>query len=161
MNQRLIVTIAALLAAVAAQGQLLPGKWWRRPEIVQTLSLSEEQQGKLDAIFRASANDLIDRKAEVEKLNIALRGELDQPQLNRQSIQKMAARLNDARGRLFERELMMLVDMRAVLTDAQWNRMRSELERMHAGGRERMRPPMERPMERPMEQRPPAMPPRP
>ena len=28
-------------------------------------------------------------------------------------------------ARLFERELMMLVDMRAVLNDAQWNRMRS------------------------------------
>ena len=34
------------------------------------------------------------------------------------------------RGRLFDRELTMLVEMRGVLTDPQWNRMRNELDRL-------------------------------
>jgi hypothetical protein len=124
--------IAIVIAAFAASAfaQLPPGKWWRRPEIVNRLELSADQQDRLDGIFRASASDLIDLRGAVEKENIALRGELDQPQLNRTNIQHIAGRLNEARGRLFQRELAMLVDMRAVLSDPQWNRMRTELEQL-------------------------------
>ncbi len=144
MTRRLAFALVALFAVGSAFAQPLPpGKWWRRPEIVQTLNLSEEQQDRLESIFRTSANDLIDLKAEVEKQNIALRGELDRPQLDRAAIRHIAGRLNDARGKLFDRELMMLVDMRAVLTDPQWNRMRNELSRL------------ERPQQRPMQQVPP------
>jgi len=117
----------ALATSAFAQANLPQGKWWRRPEIVQVLNLSEEQQDKLEAIFRTASSDLIDLRGEVEKQNINLRGELDQQQLDRAAIRRDAQKLSDARGRLFERELTMLVDMRAVLNDAQWNRMRSGL----------------------------------
>jgi Spy/CpxP family protein refolding chaperone len=131
-----------LLASTAFAADLPPGKWWRRAEIVTRLSLTEDQQNKLEDIFRKSANDLIDLRGAVEKENIALRGELDSPQLNRQSIQRIANRLSDARSRLFERELMMLVDMRGVLTETQWNTMRSELDRLNGNPQQRqmMRP---------------------
>jgi Heavy-metal resistance len=125
-----MAALALLLSAGAAFAQLPPGKWWRRPDIVNKLQISEEQQGKLDAIFRSSANELIDLKGEVEKANIAVRGDLDQTQLNRQNILRDAARLNEARGRLFSRELGLLVDMRAALTDVQWNRLREEIDRI-------------------------------
>jgi Spy/CpxP family protein refolding chaperone len=118
-----------LLASSVSAAELPPGRWWRQPPIVQMLALSDDQQSRLEAIFRGAANDLIDLKAEVEKSNIALRGELDRPQLDRAAIRRTAVRLNDARSKLFERELMMLVDMRSVLNDTQWNRLRSELDR--------------------------------
>ena len=119
-----------LAGAALAQAQLPPGKWWRRPDIVTTLALTEDQQNRLETVFRGAAPDLIDLKANVDKANVALRGELDQPQLNRQNIQHAAARLSEARAHLFERELTMLVDMRAVLTDVQWDRMRRQLDTM-------------------------------
>jgi len=130
MMRKIIVAFLAVLFATSAFAQLPPGKWWRRPEVAQRLELTEDQQSRLDGIFRGAANDLIDLKAELDKQSIALRGELDQPQLNRANIRQIAARLNEARSRKFERELMMLVDMRAVLTDPQWNKMRATLERM-------------------------------
>ncbi len=131
MKARTLILIAlALVFTTTASAQLPPGRWWRVPEIVQALALSEEQQNRLETIFRGAANDLIDRRADVEKLNIALRGEIDRPQLDRQAIQRIAVRLSEARGRQFERELMMLVDMRAVLNDEQWSRLRSQLDRM-------------------------------
>jgi Spy/CpxP family protein refolding chaperone len=140
MIRRLIPTLIALSIAGSAFAQALPpGKWWRRPEIVQTLSLNDEQQDRLEKIFRASAVDLIDLKAEVDKANIVLRGELDRPILDRAAIHRVATRLSDARGRLFDRELMMLVEMRSVLTDPQWNRMRNELDRQ--GQQPRPNPP--------------------
>jgi hypothetical protein len=45
-------------------------------------------------------------------------------------VQRIAARLSEARGKLFEREVMMLVDMRGVLNDPQWMKMRTFLDRM-------------------------------
>jgi hypothetical protein len=130
VNRRIIIATLALLVAGSAFAQLPPGRWWHRPEVVSTLSLTEDQQSKLDAIFASAANDLIDAKADVDKAEVALRSELDQPQLNRANIQKIAARLNEARNRRFSRELMMLVDMRGVLSDQQWTRMRTTLDRM-------------------------------
>ena len=130
--KRLAVAILFLATTVIA-ADLPPGRWWRQPAIVQMLVLTDDQQSRLESIFRGNANDLIDLKAEVEKSNIALRGELDRPQLDRAAIRRVAVRLNDARARLFERELMMLVDMRSVLNDTQWNRLRSELDRINRG----------------------------
>ena len=131
MKRLALVALALFtLATTATAMDLPPGKWWRRPEVIQMLTLTDDQQTRLEAISVRSANELIDFRGEVEKANIALRAELDQPTLNREAIRRIAVHLNEARGRLFERELMMLVDMRSVLSDTQWNRMRQTLERL-------------------------------
>jgi Spy/CpxP family protein refolding chaperone len=137
---------AAAVATSAGAQQLPPGKWWRRPEVVRVLGLSAEQQTRLDAIFRAASDDLIDARADMEKLNNALRGELDQTQLNKPNIVRITRLLNEARGRLFEREMLMLVDMRGVLTEPQWRQLREQLDRRRESLRrgpqfERPRPP--------------------
>ena len=131
MTKRLALALLTLLLATATlAADLPPGKWWRRPEVIQSLALTTEQQDRLENVWRAASTDLIDFRGEVEKQNIALRVELDRPQIDRRAVQSVAAKLNAARGRLFERELMMLVDMRGVLSDSQWNRMRAQLDRM-------------------------------
>jgi hypothetical protein len=136
-----IVTALTLVVATSAFAQNLPpGKWWRRAEIVQSLNISEEQQNKLETIFRTASSDLIDLRGDVEKQNIVLRGDLDQSQLDRATIRRDAQRLSDARTHLFERELMMLVDMRAVLNDSQWDRMRNQLDRFGAQQQQQLRP---------------------
>ena len=134
MKKTLFLAIVLAAFAASAFAQLPPGKWWRKPEIVASLELTADQQDRIDGIFRSYANDLIDARGAVEKENIALRGELDQPQLNRAKIQQIAVRLNDARGHLFQRELAMLVDMRGVLSDQQWNRMRAEIDQLKEQG---------------------------
>ena len=139
--KRALIAIVVLACAAVAEGQgLPPGKWWQRPEVIQELELTNGQQDRLDEIFRGAANDLIDAKAQVDKLQIAIRGELDRPQVRRAELQRIAAQLSAARGRLFERELMMLVDMRAVLNDQQWKRMRQFLDRMQDNRRPQRQP---------------------
>lgn len=132
MKRLSFALLTLLLATSVLAADLPPGKWWRRPEIVQQLGLSGEQQEKLESVWRSASSDLIDARAEVEKQNIALRAELDRPQLDRRAVQAAASRLNAARAHLFERELMMLVDMRGVLSDTQWTRMRTFLDRVEA-----------------------------
>jgi hypothetical protein len=140
IRRSMIAAVLLFAAAFAHAQQMPPGKWWRRPEVIQQLAITNEQQDKLDEIFRSSANDLIDAKAEVEKLQVALRGEIDRSQLRRQEIQRIASQLNAARGKLFDRELMMLVDMRGVLSAEQWNKMRMHLERMQERRQEQRGP---------------------
>lgn len=139
MKTKLIgIGIAAILifGGIGRAAEGLPGgKWWNRPEVVKKLALTKEQRSKLDNIFRASAPSLIDLKGEVEKRAIDLRAQLDQEELNRQAIQTAANRLNESRGKLFERELMMLVDMRGVLTAEQWSEFRDTLEGPNGMGR--------------------------
>jgi Spy/CpxP family protein refolding chaperone len=137
--KRLAFAILLFATSVMA-AELPPGRWWRQPAIVQMLALTDDQQSRLEGIFRGAANDLIDLKGEVEKSNIALRGELDRPQLDRAAIRRVAVRLNEARSRLFERELMMLVDMRSVLNDTQWNRLRNELDRLNRPQQQQQKP---------------------
>ncbi|HET8772305.1 MAG TPA: periplasmic heavy metal sensor [Thermoanaerobaculia bacterium] len=140
--KRLLIAVAVLACAAIAEGQggMPPGKWWQRPEVIRELQLTSEQQGRLDEIFRGAANDLIDAKGDVEKLQIAIRGELDRPQLRKAEALRIAGQLSAARGRLFEREVAMLLDMRAVLNEQQWARMRKHLDRQ-GGGRPRGRRP--------------------
>lgn len=136
MKRLVLATLATLLLAGSTFAQNLPpGKWWRRPEVVNVLALSEDQQVRLDGIFAAAANDLIDAKGEAEKAEIALHAELEQPQINRDNIRKVVTRLNDARSRKFSREVMMLVDMRAVLTDQQWTQLRAQLDQVKGAAR--------------------------
>ncbi len=137
--KRAVLFLFILLIATSAFAQLPPGKWWRRGDIIQTLSLTEDQQDRLDGIFRGAANELIDTKAEIDKASIALRGELDKPQLDRNAIRAIAQRINQARSRKFEHELMMFADMRGVLTDQQWSHMRNELDRLQASEQDKVR----------------------
>ncbi|HYC58164.1 MAG TPA: hypothetical protein VEK79_01225 [Thermoanaerobaculia bacterium] len=130
MKQRILFVAAMLIAATIVEAQQLPpGKWWRRPEVVRQLELTRDQQDKLDEVFRTTANALIDARADIDKLQVALRGELDRTQLRRAELQRLAAQLTQARGKLFERELMMLADMRGILNEEQWTRLRAHLDR--------------------------------
>ena len=145
MNRKHLIVAAALFVTTtfAQAQQLPPGKWWRREEVVRQLELTRAQQDKLDEVFRGVANDLIDAKANVDKLQIALRGELDRPQVRRAELQRLAAQLTQARGKLFEREIMMLADMRGVLNEEQWTRLRAHLDQRGPQGRPQ-RPPQRR-----------------
>ena len=153
MTKRLMAAAVLLFAAAFAHAQQMPpGKWWQRPEIVQRLELTNDQQEKLDEIFRGAANTLIDAKGDVEKLQISLRGELDRPQMRRAEVVRIAKQLSDARGRLFERELTMLMDMRGVLSDEQWRKVRDALDRPR-DMQQRQRPMNQRPNQRPQQRR--------
>lgn len=127
MNRTIFVAVLMLVSLTAhAERDLPEGRWWRREPVAERLELTNDQQQRLDAIFNGAANELIDAQGEVKKLQVALRAELDRSTVRREDVQRIAAQLNAARGRLFEREVMMLVDMRGVLNPEQWMRLRDD-----------------------------------
>ena len=54
--KRIAIALAFLLIAAGALAQPIPqGKWWRKPELVQVLNLSDEQQDFVRALPRKAA----------------------------------------------------------------------------------------------------------
>ena len=124
-----VILCGLLATTMFAQGfGLPPGKWWKMPRVVETLELTKAQQDQLDDVFRTAAPDLIDLKAELEKATIALRDTVDQADINREGVRGAVSRVNSARAKMFEREVMLLVDMRGVLSAPQWSRLRQALD---------------------------------
>jgi len=130
-----MLILAALVAGtmgVQAQHEMPQGRWWRRPAIAAKLELTREQQQKLDEVFQNAANELIDAKADVRKIQVALRAELERATVRRDEVRRVGAQLNAARAKLFDRELMMLVDMRSVLDEHQWTQLQEARESVRA-----------------------------
>lgn len=137
----LAVVIAAFASSSAiAQGPMMPkGKWWRMPEVAKQLKLTAEQQAKLDEVFNGSQTELIDLKADADKLGIELRAHLEKPQVAKKEAIAAAQKLGVARGKLFEREVAMMVDMKSVLNEEQWSVLRTKLEERMGRMRDDMR----------------------
>lgn len=136
------VTTLLFAAPLLAQEGLPGERWWRRPEIVKEVGLTAEQQSRLDAVFKSNATDLVDLRANLEKSTIQLREAVDNPELDREAVRRAAAQVSDARARLFEREVLMMVDMRGTMSPRQWGRLRSELGKRRAGAGPGMGPGM-------------------
>jgi Spy/CpxP family protein refolding chaperone len=120
-------TLAALAAAVfsglpaAAQMIEMPsGKWWKRPPIVETLQLSAEQQQRLDEVFSKSRRAFVDLKADVDRRTIDLEDLLAAKSVEPKKIAAASEALEQARGRLGKARTMMVVEIRGVLTEDQW-----------------------------------------
>lgn len=116
------LALAAVLAVpVAAQMLEMPGgKWWKRPAIVEGLKLSAEQQERLDDVFMKNRRAFVDLKADVDRRTIDLEDLLEARDLDTRKVAAASEALEQARGRLGKARTMMVVEMRGILTEAQW-----------------------------------------
>lgn len=113
----------ALAAAGSAAAQLpeLPfGKWWKKPEVVQMLKLTTEQQEKLDETFSKNRRVFIDLKAEMEKRQIDLEDLMTRKDADPKKVVAASETLEQARAKLGRARTLMILEMRGILTQAQW-----------------------------------------
>jgi Spy/CpxP family protein refolding chaperone len=140
MKTRWFATLLLLAFALPATAQDAPmpaGKWWHQREIVKRLNLTVEQQARLDEVFRGNAATLIDLRADAEKKSLALREAIDRAEFDRDQIRTAVAQLNEARARMFEREIFMMVEMRSAMSNDQWGKLRAAMDSRRQQG---MRP---------------------
>lgn len=149
MRMRL-VAVAALGAALAGPAlsqmpETPPGKWWKRPRVVQLLKLSPEQQEKLEEIFARNRRSFVDLKAEVEKTQIDVEELVAKKDADPKKVSSAVDALEQSRMRLRKSVTMMFLEQKAVLTSQQWSVLlerRDEWRRER--GEERRRGEMER-----------------
>jgi Spy/CpxP family protein refolding chaperone len=114
-----------------------PGIWWRNPDLVQKLTLTPDQQKKMDDILQQSRLQLIDLRANVEKEELLM-----EPMLaaNPPDTNKVLAQIDktaQARAELEKANAKMLLGIRNVLTPDQWTKLQAE---QRDNRRSRMRP---------------------
>ncbi len=124
---------------MAASRRIAPaGTWWRNPDMVQALSLSADQQKRMNDVFQQARLQLIDLKANVEKQNVLLEPMLDANPPDTAKVLAQIDRVAQARAELEKTNAKMLLGIRSVLTPEQWTKLQAE-ERSH---RPRMMPKM-------------------
>jgi Spy/CpxP family protein refolding chaperone len=103
-----------------------PGIWWHNPDLVQKLTLTPDQQKRMDDILQQSRLQLIDLRANVEKQELLM-----EPMLaaNPPDTNKVLAQIDhtaQARAELEKANAKMLLGIRNVLTPDQWSKLQTE-----------------------------------
>ena len=96
------------------------GRWWNNPDFVKKLSLTPDQQKKMEAVFEQSRPSLMDLLATVRKEEMAMEPLLSADQPDEGKILAQIDRLAAARAELEKANARMLLGLRRVLTPDQW-----------------------------------------
>jgi periplasmic protein CpxP/Spy len=96
------------------------GRWWNNPDFVKKLSLTPDQQKKMEAVFEQSRPSLTDLLATVRKEEMAMEPLLSADQPDEGKILAQIDRLAQARAQLEKANARMLLGLRRVLTPDQW-----------------------------------------
>jgi Spy/CpxP family protein refolding chaperone len=103
-----------------------PGIWWHNPDLIQKLTLTPDQQKRMDDILQQSRLQLVDLRANVEKQELLM-----EPMLaaNPPDTNKVLAQIDhtaQARAELEKANARMLLGIRNVLTPDQWSKLQTE-----------------------------------
>ena len=103
-----------------------PGIWWKNPDLIQKLTITPDQQKRMDDIFQQSRLQLIDLKANVEKQEVMLEPMLAANPPDTNKILAQVDKTAQARAELEKANAKMLLGIRTVLTPDQWTKLQAE-----------------------------------
>jgi len=160
--KRVLFSLVLLLFATSALA--LPdfpdGKWWKRPRVAGEIGLTSDQSREIETIFVRSRSRLIDLKADLEKKQGELQDAIEDATADRDGVAERIDKVEDARAELQKARALMLLDMKRVLRQEQWDalkRMQEEARRVMEERRRRFREEEQRerrgPRERPEDRR--------
>ncbi len=107
-------------------GIVPPGMWWKNPDMVTKLSLTADQQRRMDEIFQQSRIQLVDLKASLEKEQINLEPLLNASSLDQGRTLAEISKIADLRADLEKANAKMLLGLRGVLTTDQWTKLQDQ-----------------------------------
>jgi TonB family protein len=99
------------------------GRWWVRPDMVERLGLTADQQKRMDDIFQQHRLKLIDLNATVQKEEVIMEPLVSAANPDEPKIIAQIDRVAQARAELEKANARMLLDLRRVLTPEQWNKL--------------------------------------
>jgi len=111
------------------------GMWWKNPDIIQKLTITPDQQAKMDDIFQKSRLQLIDLKATLEKEEVMLHPMLAANPLDTNKALAQIEHVAKSRADLEVANAKMLLGIRGVLTPDQWTKLQAERGSHHMGDR--------------------------
>ncbi|MGC2398953.1 MAG: Spy/CpxP family protein refolding chaperone [Acidobacteriaceae bacterium] len=101
------------------------GRWWNNPDVAQKLSLTPDQQKKMEAVFEQSRPGLTQLLDAVHKEEAAMEPLLSADQQDDGKILAQIDRVAQARAELERANGRMLLGLRKVLNPQQWKTLQS------------------------------------
>jgi Spy/CpxP family protein refolding chaperone len=101
------------------------GQWWKNPEIVSKLQLTDAQVTQLNQVFFDHKMRLIDYGADMEKQDLKLQTLLDADQPNESQVSAQVDQVLASRGKLEREFTMMSLNLRKVLSLEQWRQLKT------------------------------------
>ena len=123
-------------ASADGTGLLPPSDWWHDPQIAGAVNLTADQYSALDALSKNEPSDLDKLRRDVGTASRDLRTLLETEKPSSNDIITAGDRVKSLRDEIFTRELRLLADERAILTQQQWNTLQRQLteQRQERGG---------------------------
>jgi Spy/CpxP family protein refolding chaperone len=112
-------------------GIVPPGTWWRSPNLITALTLTADQQKRLDDIFLQSRISLIRLHASLEEEQLKLEPLLNANPPDQGKSLAEISKIADLRAELEKADAKMLLSLRAVLTADQWTKLQAEQHGRH------------------------------
>lgn len=112
------------------------GAWWKDSEIVRQIQLSDAQVSQIEQTFLNARLKLIDLNADVQRQETLLQPLVDADQMDEAKISTQLDQLLAARTRLEKSKMMLMFDIRKVLSVEQWKKLQEiqhQRERMQMG----------------------------
>jgi Spy/CpxP family protein refolding chaperone len=121
---------AVVMGRKAHGGQMMVmraemGKWWKNPDVVSKLGLTDSQVTQLNQVFYDHKLKLIDYGAEMEKQDLKLQTLLDADQPDEAQVSTQVDQVLAARGKLEREFTMMSLNLRKQLSLEQWRQLKA------------------------------------
>ncbi len=114
----IFASVLAILGESSAQSSFPRGKWWKHPEVLENIDLTDDQIQKIEKISTESMKKIIDFEARFKIAKIELESLLDQineEKLDINALEKQIDILNGIKGDLDKERILMLARIRNVL----------------------------------------------
>jgi Spy/CpxP family protein refolding chaperone len=112
-----------LIARRVARADGGTNAWWTNANLLARLGLSDDQKTRIERAFEASKQNLTTSRDQLEKEEAQLSKLLAADLLDRGSIVTQINRVIQARGEMERVNSLMTLEMRGVLTSAQWSQL--------------------------------------
>jgi Spy/CpxP family protein refolding chaperone len=120
---QLVAPARSLQRALGGPG----GRWWTRPQVAQKLQLTADQTKKMDDVFQQYRLKLIDLNAAVQKEEAIMEPLVSAEPPDEAKIVAQIDKVAQARAELEKANARMLLGIRRLLTQEQWNKLKSEV----------------------------------
>lgn len=113
-----LICLLTMANMVIAQPLFPKGKWWKHPEVLETVNFTDKQIQKIEEISNESMRKIIELEAKFKIARMDLESLLektDQEKLDLNAIEKQVETVNRIRGELEKEKIMMLARIRNVL----------------------------------------------
>jgi|GEM_PF-6403950 Spy/CpxP family protein refolding chaperone len=107
------------------------------PELAEKIELTDAQKNRMKSLNTAFAKDMAKLEADVKITQIELQEVMDQAAPSTSAVKSQAAKVNEARGEIFERSVVFRAEMKGILTAEQQATMKAEGRKMRSEHRGR------------------------